>query len=380
MSSAQDPFRKQREGDGVQDMDAEGETLPLILRYAEVRRVCRDWKTFSSDDPFGIVPHREEHLRSVRQLPIERDPPEHKEYRALVEPLFRRPLSAAFREDMQALVDAMVREAIAGGEIEAVGEFATPLQCRALARLLGVSDSEADVWIGWGTHVLKSGDRAAQGSPLDDYVPRMFAEAEGSDGDDFFAVLNRAEFRGRKLTDEEKYGYASVTFAGGRDTVIHTISSILVYVAEHPEALGFLREDESRIAKAMEEFVRWVSPLTAIARKCPHGGEVAGRAVEPGERVAMCWPSANRDGAVFENPDEVVLDRHPNPHVGYGFGVHHCLGAHHARLIIACLLRSLCERVERITLIDAEPEMEHESSFSRQAGYASVNLVIEARR
>ena len=171
-----------------------------------------------------------------------------------------------------------------------------------------------------------------------------------------------------------------MTFAGGRDTVIHTISSILVYVAQYPEALDFLREDESRIAKAMEEFVRHVSPLTAIARKCPHGGEVAGHEVKAGERVALCWPSANRDEAVFENPDEVVLDRHPNPHVGYGFGAHHCLGAHHARLIIACLLRSLCAHVERITLIDAQPEMEHESSFSRQAGYTSVNAVFDARR
>jgi cytochrome P450 len=374
MDSPQDPFRESREKEGVHYVEAEGEQVPLILRHNDVRDVCRDWKTFSSDDPFMIVLHSEEHLRPVRQLPIETDPPDQKEYRALIEPLFRRPLKAEYREDMQALVDDMVREATQQDEVEAVGEFSKVLQCRALTRLLDVNESEAQVWIGWGTHVFEEGD----GSLVDEYVRRKFAEAEGSDGDDFFSVLNRVEFRGRRLTNEEKYGFASVTFAGGRDTIIHTVSSILVYLAGHPEALPFLREDESRITTATEEFVRWVSPLTAIARKCPHGGEAVEHEVPPDGRVALCWPSANRDEKVFENPDEVVLDRSPNPHIGYGFGIHHCLGAPHARVIISCLLKSLCKQVERIELLEAAPQMEHESSYDRQVGYATARVAFHA--
>ena len=127
---------------------------------------------------------------------------------------------------------------------------------------------------------------------------------------------------------------------------------------------------------ATEEFVRYVSPLTAIARKCPHGAKVLDAEVEPGGRVGLCWPSANRDESAFANAQEVVLDRSPNPHVGFGFGIHRCLGATQARLIIRSLLQSLCERVETIKLIEAVPEIETESSFSRQVGYKRLRVAF----
>jgi cytochrome P450 len=93
------------------------------------------------------------------------------------------------------------------------------------------------------------------------------------------------------------------------------------------EALKVLGKNEKNINTACEEFVRYVSPLTAIARTCPHGAEVGEQEISAGTRVGLCWPSANRDESVFEKADEVVLDRVPNPHIGFGFGIHNCLGA-----------------------------------------------------
>ena len=242
-------------------------------------------------------------------------------------------------------------------------ESALPLQCRALTRLLNVPESEADVWKEWGLHAL------TEGVGLEEYT-EQFAKAESQPGEDFFSMLNQVEFQGRKLTLEEKQGIANVTFAGGKDTVINVVSSIIVYFAENPVALKILGENEKNINTACEEFVRYVSPLTAIARTCPHGAKIVDQDIPAGSRVGLCWPSANRDESVFEKADEVVLDRAPNPHIGFGFGIHNlpwCPAGN--RLIIRSLLKSLSEQVKSIQLISAVPRIEKEESYTRQVGY-----------
>jgi len=254
-------------------------------------------------------------------------------------------------------------EVLAAEQVDAVHEFALPLQCRALTRLLNVPESEAEIWKEWGLHAL------TEGEGLEEYTAEQFSKAEDNPGEDFFSMLNQVEFRGRNLTLEEKQGIANVTFAGGKDTVINVVSSIIVYFAENGEALKILGENEKNINTACEEFVRYVSPLTAIARSCPHGAKVGEQGIPAGSRVGLCWPSANRDETVFEKADEVVLDRALNPHIGFGFGIHNCLGAPQARLIIRGLLKSLSEQVKSIELISSVPRIEKEESYTRQVGY-----------
>ena len=363
MPSAQDPFREARESPGVQMTEFNGEKIPFVLRLKDLRKTVKDWETFSSDHPFQVVPHTEEKMRTMRQIPIEMDPPEHTDFRAIVEPIFKRPLDPVYISNMEDLIGSMVSSVLGSGEIDAVHNFALPLQCRALTRLLNMPEQEAKVWEAWGLHAL------SEGTGLEEYTAKQFAWAEREPGEDFFSFLNQAEFRGRKLTHEEKQGIANVTFAGGKDTVINVVSSIVVYMSEHPEALEFLRTDEKLILPACEEFVRYVSPLTAITRTCPHAAKVAEQVVPAGSRVGLCWPSANRDGSVFKNPDQVVLDRSPNPHIGFGFGPHNCLGAPHARLVIRTLLKMLCQKVQAIELYSCVPRIEKETSYTRQVGY-----------
>jgi cytochrome P450 len=358
-----DPFKKIRQESGLELTEFNGEEIPFILRLKDLRKTVKDWQTFSSDHPFKVVPHTEEKMRTMRQIPIEMDPPDHTEYRALLEPFFKRPQNPAYIADMEILIESMVEEAMAADQVEAVHEFALPLQCRALTRLLKVPETEADIWRKWGLHALTEGDG------LEEYTAKQFAKAEEKPGEDFFSMLNQVEFRERKLTLEEKQGIANVTFAGGKDTVINVVSSIMVYLAENQEALGFLRQDERNVITACEEFVRYVSPLTAITRTCPHAAKVADQEIPAGSRIGLCWPSANRDETIFDQADEVVLDRMPNPHIGFGFGIHNCLGAPQARLIIRSLLKSLSEQVKSIELISAEPRIEKEESYTRQVGY-----------
>ena len=381
MAEKNDPFQAARQEQGTLPVDCDGEPVSLVLRLKDVRKTAKDWRTFSSDNPLMCVLHSEEHVRGVRQLPLELDPPDHTDYRAVVADFFRRPTEPDYMEKMDALVREVVSDAVDRGELEAVRGFALPLQSRALTHLLNMPAAEADVWTSWGVHVFHDrDDDAGDGRQLEAYTAAQFERAEQAPGEDFFSLLNRVEFRGRKLSFEEKQGYANVTFAGGRDTIINTVSSIFAYLGEHPEALDFLRQNEEHTLTATEEFVRYVSPLTAITRTCPQAAELVDTTVPAGGRIGLCWPSANRDESIFDRPNEVVLDRKPNPHIGFGFGTHNCLGAPHARLIIRCLLRALCDQVEQIALLSAVPKMEEESSFTRQVGYESVQVRIVGKQ
>ncbi|QTN33901.1 cytochrome P450 [Akkermansiaceae bacterium] len=376
-----DVFRERRERAAVCPGRFQGETLPMILRHGDVMAAAKDWETFSSDVPFRVPIPSEENVRKVRQLPIETNPPVHTEYRAIVEPFFKKPGKPDFVAKISSLVGNMVAGALAGDGIEAVGDFAVPLQSRALAYLLGLPQSEAEEWIGWGTHVFRDVlEGESDGTAVDAYIARRLdLAAQDSSGDDFFSALAKAEFRGRKLTREEMAGFGNLTFAGGRDTVIHSITSVLAHMAEHPGKLDFLHADPKRIALAGEEFFRIVSPLTHIGRVCPVETDVHGMRVPADGRVSLCWASANRDAEVFAAPNEVRLDRKPNPHIAFGAGAHFCLGAAHARLIMRELLRHLSTSVKSITITGAVPNTDAAEDYSRNIGYERLEVRMEAR-
>ncbi len=374
-SAKRDPFGEARRTSGVMQCPFHGETISMILRHGDVRRVAKDWQLFSSDAPFRVPIPSEEAVRTTRQLPIETDPPLHGDYRAIVEPFFQRPKSADMIAKVEMLVDDMIDHALHRVEIEVVSEFALPLQSRALTYLLNMPEGEAEVWIGWGIHVFKAtGGEFKKGNVLEDYLHSQFDRAEGEPGDDFFSALTKAEYRGSKLNREECIGFANLAFAGGRDTIIHTVTSLFAHFGSHPDALEFLRADPRRITLASEEFFRVFMPLTQIGRVCTQDTTLHGVPVQAGERVGLCWASANHDDTVFDQPEEVRLDRKPNPHVAFGFGEHLCLGAPHARLIVRALLSSLCRKIQGIEVIEAVEQVEREAMFTRKVGFEKLRL------
>ena len=369
MSTVPDPFDEARRRDGVLPVVVGDETIPMLLRHEDVRRAARDWATFSSDAPFRVPIPSEETLRHERQLPIETDPPAHTAYRALVEPFFLRAREPAYAARITALVRRLLAASLARDAVDVVEEFALPLQSRALAVLLGVDETEADRWIGWGVHVFHGADGAAKAAALDTYLHERLDRAAESPGDDFFGLLVRGRLHGRPLTRGEMVGFANLAFAGGRDTIIHTVACIVGHLAGHPADLESLRADRSRIVLAAEEFFRVFMPLTHIGRVCPVGAEVHGRSVPPGGRIALGWAAANLDAAAFDGPGEIRLERRPNPHVSFGFGPHLCLGAAHSRTLVRGLLEAVCDLVGRIDLIDALPRVEKTAAYERALGY-----------
>ena len=316
----------------------------------------------------------------MRQLPIETNPPEHTEYRAIVEPFFQRAKQSEVIAKVEALIAELLAQALASESIEVVNDFALPVQSRALTYLLNMPEAEADTWIGWGVHVFKvTGGEFKKGNVLEDYLHAQLDRAEASPGEDLFSALVKARYRGRPLTREEMMGFGNLTFAGGRDTIIHSISNIMAYLGQNPAAFEYLRADPKRLVHAGEEFFRVFMPLTHIGRVCPVETDVHGVKVPPGGRVSLGWASANFDETVFDSPEEIRLDRKPNPHISFGFGTHLCLGAPHARLIVRSLLEALTERVAKIEVLVAKPHIEHEAEYERANGYDSLIVKLVSR-
>lgn len=379
MSNHDDPFQEARARCPIHVGTFQGERVPMILRHQDLREAAKDTKTFSSDAPRRVPIPSEEELRSVRQYPLEVDPPVHTTYRKIVEPFFLRPKQPEVLAKIHGLIDSLLSKALKAEEVEVVKDFAIPLQSYALTYLLNVPEQEAEIWVGWGLHVFKDGDGKSKGTFLENYCREMFEAAAANPGDDFFSALNQAEFEGRLLTMEEKLGYANIAFAGGRDTIIHTTSRIIAHFADHPDDLIWIREDPKRVILASEEFFRLFIPLTHIGRVCPVKTDVHGFEVQPQGRVSLCWSAANRDPEVFDEPNVTKLDRKPNPHVAFGFGIHLCLGTHHSRALVRGLILALAERVSGIEIRQSVEALEQEADYTRMIGYESLRASFRER-
>lgn len=322
------------------------QTYTLIVGYQEVRRAARDWQRFTSATPFRVPIPEESGLRPVQQYPIETDPPDHGAYREVIEHRFSRSGAEALRPGLAEVVDDLLGAAVAAGELHAVERFAVPVVTHAIAATLGRPDDAARL-ASWGLHVFRdpaTGRRQAN-ADLDAWLAERVDAALADPGDDLFGDLARAAVEGRPLTRDEMLGYGYLVLAGGRDTVIATIAGSLWHLAAQPEQAAALRRDPARIPAAVEEYLRYFSPLPFIGRTVRHDGQWEGHAFCAGELVALGFAAANHDPEAFDAPDRCVLDRSPNRHVAFGHGPHTCLGAPLARMELALVIERFLQRV-----------------------------------
>lgn len=376
-SELPDPFEKARLEKGIGDMNDQDDPVKILLRHKDVRKTAHNYKTFQSGaQPGRIVIPSEVNIRETRQIPFEVDPPLHGLYRALVEPWFKRPLQEEYTEKLVGQINVLLEDTLKKDKVEIIKEFALILQSRALTLLFNVPYEDSEIWISWGTHVFRSDVSALDGDKaniLYNYIDQQIEKALENPGDDLYSMLLASEVDGKKLTKEEVKGVVVLTFAGGRDTVINAISNAIAYLSEHQESLERFRKEPEIINKAVEEMIRYFSPLTQMGRVVTEDTYVCEHAVKADTRVSLCWASANRDNAVFENPNEIVIDRKINPHVGFGFSHHNCLGATHARQIMRILLGILAEKVGSIEVFDYKENIEDLDEFKRKVGYYYLN-------
>lgn len=382
-STIPDPFEEARTDKGYGEMNDQNDPVVMVLGHKDVRKCAHNWKVFQSEaKPGRIVIPSEVNIRDIRQIPFEIDPPMHKAYRDVLEQWFKRPLESEYKTQLKQQIETLVDRVATMESVEVIREFALILQSQALTLLFNVPFSESDTWISWGTHVFRSGESALDADKaniLYDYINEQIEKSIANPGDDLYSVLLASEVNGKKLTKEEIKGVLVLTFAGGRDTVINAVTNSIAYFAEHPESLERLGKEPELINTAIEELIRYFSPLTQMGRVVTTDTAVCEHAVMADSRISLGWASANRDASVFENANEVVIDRKINPHVAFGFGIHNCLGATHARQILRVLINTLIEKVKSIDIIDYKENIENLDTFERKVGFDCITVKFNTK-
>jgi cytochrome P450 len=188
---------------------------------------------------------------------------------------------------------------------------------------------------------------------LGNYCARLALQRRGGDGEDLLSVLGNAELNGQKLTEPQLFHNGWLYVIGGLETTRNAISGGLLALIEYPQERTRLLNDPALMPTAIEEILRWTSPITHIARVATGDTELAGTKIKEGDRVALWIPSANRDESLFENPYRFDIARRPNEHIAFGKGEHFCAGAHLARLELRLMLADLLSRIEHIELAGA---------------------------
>jgi cytochrome P450 len=372
-----DPFRQAREADGSLESSIAGTSFTMFLRHADVRAICRDYRTFTSATPFRVPIPPEHDIRPTAQLPIESDPPLHSAYRRLMDDHFSRSAVTRHSDDIVEVARSLLDPALAAGHVEVVAGFALPLFLHSLAMVLGRPAAEVERWRSWGTQALAAETEPGthRNSDLDRYIDDAVDASMTSPGDDFFGHLARGTVEGRPLARDEIRGFANLAFAGGRQTVVYAITNVLHHLATSPESLVLLAREPERIPTAIEEYVRFMTPIAHLGRTTTADVDVAGRRLAAGTLVSICFASANRDAAEFDAADELRLDRKPNRHVAFGHGPHTCVGAPMARLVLQIAIEQFVSRCAAIELAGDPVPHRDDIGFARaQQGYDVLEL------
>ncbi|MGW0435384.1 cytochrome P450 [Micromonospora sp. NPDC003197] len=341
-----------------------GEEAWLATRHEDVKTVLGDLRfsraaALGRDEPRSMP-------RSIQEGILTMDPPDHTRLRKLVAKAFTARRVEQLRPRTQQianeLLDAMVA---AGPPADLVEHFSTPLPIRVICELLGVPFADQDRFHTWSEAIVSTTSLTPE--QVENYLGNLFAyiadlvaQRREEPTDDLISALVRARAEDEdRLTEDELVRLAAGLLAAGHETTVTQISNFVYVLLTHPTELDRLRADPKLIPTAVEELLRYV-PLgaaSAFARYAKEDVELGGSTVRAGEPVLGALSSANRDERVFADPDRLDLTRPINPHVGFGHGVHHCVGAQLARMELQVALGSLISRFPKLRLAVPEPEL-----------------------
>ncbi|MYU11091.1 cytochrome P450 [Streptomyces sp. SID8361] len=296
----------------------------------------------------------------VPLIPIDIDPPDHTDYRRILLPLFTPKAIAKLSEGMHRTARELAEEVARKDIVDASTLFARPMPTIVFSRLAGFPEKDWPKFDQWVDDIIYERtvdpERAWQaGRDVMAYFDALLASRDSvQHTDDLIAELTAAELKGRKLTHEELLSYCFLLFLAGLDTTAWAIRSSLWFLAQHPEEQQKLRDDPDLIPLACEEFLRTLSPVQGMARTCLKDVEVSGQKIPAGDRVLLVFGAGNRDPAVYDNPDEIVLDRENNRHLAFGGGIHRCLGSNLGRQELIVALEEFLVAVPAFSLADPD--------------------------
>lgn len=344
-----------------------------------IAQVAYDTDHFSSRD-IGVANPPEASGRLVAP-PISSDPPFHTEARRILLPFFS-PRAVAKLETVTRSIARELLDDLAGrARADVAEEYAKHIPVRVIAAMLGLDESEEDQFATWAVQVVQDAGIDFEGSQRASremlaYFQQKVEERRLDPGDDLITQLTRARIGDAPLTDKHIVGTCFLLLLAGIDTTWSSIGAALWHLATHPDDLARLVAEPELLDTAIEEFLRAYSPVT-MAREVAEDTDVLGCPMHKGDKVLLPFGAANRDPAVWDRPDEVLIDRRENRHVTFGLGIHRCLGSNLARMELRIALEEWLARYPDFTL-DHEDETEWAGSQVRGPRKVPVLLAAAA--
>jgi cytochrome P450 len=325
----------------------------LISRKVEIAEALRHPEIFTSN--MDAVD-----LKNIRpMIPLQIDPPEHKKYRKLLDPLFAPRKMAAMEDEVAVLVNDLIDRFIDRGEVDFAKEFSIPYPSQVFLTLLGLPMQELDRFLTMKDGIIRpdhvtgaiygsavAGDyQQKTADSVYAYFNEILDVREQERQDDLLSHFLDAEVEGIRLTREDILDICFLFLIAGLDTVTATLDCMFSFLAQNPEHRLQLVDDPGLIPSAIEELMRWETPVMGVARAALEDTTLNGCPIKKGDHVMIMLGSANTDEAEFEDPDVVRFDREVNPHIAFGGGIHRCLGSHLARMELRVALREWHRRI-----------------------------------
>jgi cholest-4-en-3-one 26-monooxygenase len=342
-----------------------------ITKHADIVQVSRRPKILWNAPRLAVFPEGPPPEGPVARHLLNMDPPDHADYRKLVSQHFTPRAVRRLEPEIERITSDRLDALAALGDanpIDFVEQVSGPIPLAVLADLLGVPRSDWELMFRWTNETVGSGDPEYQAEgrnsretadrarrSLFEYFAKLAEERRAQPRQDIVSVLTASRIGGAPVPPFELLSYFFLLVVAGNETTRNAMSGGLLALAEHPEQWEKLRANPELVDSAVEEIVRWTTPVIQFCRTPTEEVEVRGQKIPAGDHLCLFYPSANRDEDVFDAPFEFRVDRSPNPHLAFGIGEHFCLGANLARLELRVLFRQLALRLERLELAgDAE--------------------------
>lgn len=338
--------------------ETDGPGFWAITKHDDVRTISRTPRTFSSFEKGVMLPDPDEMgLMAQRLMMLSMDPPQHDRFKLLVSRGFTPKNAPLLRPRIEELAREIVESALAKGSCDFVSEIAGRLPSGLIAELMGMPREDGERLYDL-TEIMHTNDdavapphvKAAAIGEMLGYAQSVADRKRAEPGDDLATLLVNAEVDGDRLTDGEFQWFFLLLVNAGGDTTRNLLAAGLQLLFDHPDQRErLLANPDALLGTAIEEMLRYASPVSHFKRTVMHDTEIRGQKLRAGERVVLFYGSANRDEDVFERPDEFDIGRDPNPHVAFGAGGPHlCLGMHVARVELAVMFRELLTRMPHI--------------------------------
>jgi len=341
--------------------EADGPGFWAVTGYDDCSLVNRDYEHFSSHSKATFIWELPEEALAQQQLVmLNMDPPLHTRYRRLVNKGFTPRMVAQLHDSIHVATDRIIDNVIEEGRADFVTDIAAELPLVVIAELLGVPNEDRHKMFDWSNRMIGNEDAEYQNTEevaqvasmeLYAYASQLFAQKRADPQADLMSVLTDVEVEGEKLSDFELELFFLLLTVAGNETTRNLISGAMATFFEFPDQWERLRNDRSLLPSAVEEMLRFVTPVMNFRRQTTSPFELGGQQIGADEKVVFFHISANRDETVFENPQTFDITRHPNPHIAFGGGgPHFCLGANLARMEIRVMFEHVLDRLGDIKL------------------------------